>query len=56
MTTSNKEMTLETATKMMNCKKGMKYPNTEHNIKMIASVSHNILKTLQAKRKLEMGF
>ena len=49
MTTSNKEMTIETATKMMNCKKGMKYPNTEHNRKMIATVSHNILRALQGK-------
>ena len=53
MTTTNKEMTIETATKMMKCKNGMKYPNTEHNRKMIASVSHNILKNLQAKRKLQ---
>ena len=53
MKTANKKISIELATKLMQSDKGMIYPNTNHNRKMIAKVSHNILKELQAKRKLK---
>lgn len=47
MTTFNKTMTLEEATKIYQHKSGMNYPDTEHNRKVMKQVIDNHLKTLR---------
>lgn len=47
MTTFNKTMTIEEATKLYQSKSGMNYPNTEHNRKVMKQVIDNHLKSLR---------
>lgn len=50
MTTTSKKITLKQATELLNSKTGMKYPETEHNKKMIAKAVDNQLKELQKNK------
>lgn len=47
MTTFNKTMTIEEATKLYTSKSGMNYPNTEHNRRVMKQVIDNHLKSLR---------
>jgi len=47
MTTWNKAMTIEEATKLFNCKDGMTFPNTPHNRKLMAKITKDFLISLR---------
>ena len=49
MTTFNKTMTIEEATKLYKSKSGMNYPNTDHNKKIMKQVIDGHLKRLRGE-------